>query len=245
MYEILFMVRSFRSMGWPIFIMTIIHICLPFGSRAIDGLPVAGNRWNDYLFIGCTMILNTFNFWANMYFISLNFSDFHRKEAMMEVMSTVIDSKDRELSQYGGYLPAINIYCPYTLYSWLNLRHCLLDFCRKYTLRIQTYSAVIIPFYLLQFLLLALTLVFSLPLNFIKETNAYMFVGFETVLIFVIVVKSLFAGAAANSYFMRHKEILLNLKEDLVIMRNLNKSKTAAISFSMRKKVHDLYNQCP
>ena len=57
------------------------------------------------------------------------------------------------------------------------------------------------------------------------ETNSYLYITVETSLIFIIVVKTLIAGANVNAYFKKHKKILLNLKEDVVMMKTLTKER--------------------
>jgi hypothetical protein len=186
-------------------ILALIHCCLPMASRAIDGIPVMGNKWNDYVFILSTFQINALLFWANLYFICFIYTDFKRKETMMEFMSTLVDPRDRQLSKYGGFLPMMELYCPYNLHSWFTLREALLDFCKKYTDRIQTYSAFIILFYLLQFLLLAADLIFNLQFTFLRDTNMYISVAYETILIFIVVLLVINTGASVNSYFSTHK----------------------------------------
>jgi hypothetical protein len=122
MYEILFMARSFRTMGWPILGLTIIHNLIPWASRAYDDRPIFGTSWNEYLFIISSFALNSYTFYFNSLFVSFNYTDFQRKKVMMEAMSSYIDVRHRDRSPYSGYLPVMNAYCPCNLYSWFNTR---------------------------------------------------------------------------------------------------------------------------
>lgn len=90
------------------------------------------------------------------------------------------------------------------------LRKASLDLGRKYTYRIFMYSSIFLALY--GFLAVFLTLTFFDLLNYEIPFSVKVLGYFDIVVILGVILQMLKTGAEVNSYFAKHKGILLTLK---------------------------------
>ncbi|CDW91125.1 UNKNOWN [Stylonychia lemnae] len=239
LFEMIYHSKQIPHRYSPFFAISVLRSICPLIARFIDNkTEVMINNPFFWVFFGCQLYLASFSYMFNMSFLNYSYFHIRQKNFMMEMISTIIDKKNKLYYQFGGYFPSINPYNPINLYNWLNLRSCVLDFGLQFDLRIQLYSLIIIPVFSFLFASYILTVLMNVQLP-LFDTLAYLTMPLDFIVVFIILTRTLKEGAALNGQNMKHKNILISLKEELVLVRTFIKQEDDKIEqFSVCQKLN-------
>ncbi|TNV81443.1 hypothetical protein FGO68_gene1403 [Halteria grandinella] len=224
--EIQYIVRKSNPYSFAfVSLVALVHGFIPVFCRLYQGIRPFGCNSYDYAFFTLCFIQTFLLYTINYMFLVLSHTVYKQQCDIMEIMSSFLTTHNQSANKFNGLFPMINIYCPSTIFSWLKLRGCLLDFGRRYTIRIQMYILILIPFGTALYALLCIKSIANIDLSIPITLEVQSYVIFDTLLLFVNIVKILRIGTHVNSYNIKHKELLLELKQDVLQYRLKQKEK--------------------
>jgi hypothetical protein len=127
--------------------LTALRSSIPFLVRWYEnGNPFHDFTWHSWVYSILEFMLSTFITAMNFFFVLSGFIDFQRRKWMMKACGSLLDPQKASYKMRS--LPTINMLCPNTLFTWFQVRLCLMDLGRKYMKRIFIYSSTFLGAYL-------------------------------------------------------------------------------------------------
>jgi hypothetical protein len=119
--------------------------------------------------------------------------------------------KSREFP-YLEQMPVINLACPQSLNSWLQMRLAVLEFGKKYTIRVQLYMSVFFVIYAL--------ITFGICFTFFKNqvavfTPMTIVILYDIVVIMAMVITTFQVGSRVNMQYNKDISQLSNIRHTL------------------------------
>ena len=156
---------------------------------------------------------------VNMIIFSIGIKDFSRKRYFMKMLTSLIDLEAQQSSNpiYCMCIPTLNVLSPVNIRRWYSLRNVALDMGKQYTIRIF----IIVFMFALCYGLYGAYLSFAF-IGIIKADipwTTYVIQFFDILLVYAILFTMLVLGAETNSYFQKHRTVLIELKHRLYEVR--------------------------
>ena len=160
-----------------IFILPIILVrfSLPFVLRYIQyGSAIHDFKWDSWLYSVLEILIGILVVYQNYLFIFGGYIDFNRRVNMLAACSVTLDPMKENYHPIYRQFPTINIACSHTIYTWFQMRTCLMDLGRKYMSRVFMYSSTFLGCYLFYLVLILLQFFgfFDVGLSFVGITIA-------------------------------------------------------------------------
>ena len=116
-----------------------------------------GPNWNETIFIvsQCLFLYILYN--LNIFLVTVGPTDFKRKFVACKILGSMLNPVKPKGIPYLSNFPTINLADSRTLDAWLSVRLALLEFGRKYTLRVQLYCSTFFAVYAFIAIYLCLT----------------------------------------------------------------------------------------
>ena len=183
--------------------------------KVADINTIKHSTFADYYILLWIVSLNLSLHLFNVLFILTGILDFGRKLFYQKILGALLDPQ-RHFNDppYLKLIPSINIICNRNIRRWMFLRKISLDIGRKFTLRIFLYSSIFLGMYGL--MAVFFTLSFFNLLHYNVPIAVSVLGYFDVIFILGIIMKMLSIGAETNSYFAKHKGILLKLKRHFI-----------------------------
>jgi hypothetical protein len=186
--------------------------------HAMDYSNYASYGMGDIMIIMSILYITFDIHFVNLGFVIFGLTDFRRKLFMQKNIGLLINA-ERHMNDpaYMKLIPVINFVNPVYLRRWIMLRRTILDLGLKYTLRVFIYMSVFIVVYGLQSIICVLS-IFNL-INFELPLGGMILVIYDITVIMVFFIRMIKIGAEVNAQFKDHKEILMNIKHNLINIR--------------------------
>ena len=92
----------------------------------------------------CDLVYGLLIYRLNIFFLLFGLHDFQRKKVMSKIISSLINPDKKRTQPYTKNFGTLNLADSQTIQSWLNIKLCLFDFGKKFSLRVQLYSSFIL-----------------------------------------------------------------------------------------------------
>lgn len=191
-------------------------------SFAIIGLKysfLGGITVADILIFICINFLMLTMHMVNLVFVTFGLIDFKRKLFFQKIMGALINA-ERKMNDpsYIRLTPIINVLDPDNLRRWMTMRRACIDLGLKFTLRVFLYSSIFIVVYGLFAAFLAMAFFELVPY---KVPIAVTILGmFDILVILGTILQMIKIGAEVNLQFIRHKEVLITIKRQLIEIKS-------------------------
>ena len=183
--------------------------------KTIDINEIKHSTFADYYILLWIVGLNVSLHLINVLFVLTGILDFGRKLFYQKILGALLDPQ-RHFNDppYIKLIPSINITWYHNIRRWMFLRKVSLDLGKKFTLRVFLYSSVFLGMYGLMAVFFTLSFFNLLSYNVPIAVSVLGY--FDVIFILGIIMKMLSIGAETNSYFVKHKGILLKLKRHFI-----------------------------
>ncbi|CDW75954.1 UNKNOWN [Stylonychia lemnae] len=192
-------------------------LSLPFIARYITyerfELP-----WDSSIYTAFDSIATSLFLLQNYFFVAAGHVDFQRRYNMMKSVSALITPFKDNYDIKFQIFPTINLVSKESLHAWFQLRCCVMDFGRKYMMRIFMYSSVFLGMYLFYAAFLLMSFFGFLQFEFSLVFN--MICIFDIVIILGLILSMFFYGAAINEEFVENKLQLIKIKQILIYSKS-------------------------
>lgn len=174
---------------------------------------------SQWIIFGCLLYIGISLHYVNLRFVAAGLTDFRRKLFFQKVMSMLIDPEKRTSDKdVKNIVPCLNLLDSRTLRRWMYLKRSSLDFGKKFTHRIFLYCSIFLIGYGL--LAIIFTLAFFNILNYDFPLETVVLGYFDVFVILGILMLMLNTGAEVNTYFLKHKTLLLALKRHYLLIKD-------------------------
>jgi len=136
---------------------------------------------------------------------------------MIKCVGALINPFKDEYELKYQIFPTINLGCKQTLHSWFQLRCCIMDFGKKYMLRIFFYSSVFLGLYF-TFAVIMLLSFFSLITLEVTPVWSLICV-FDIFIVLGVLLSMFYYGAVINDQYESNKLQLIKIKQMLIYVR--------------------------
>ena len=183
--------------------------------KVADINTIKHSTFADYYILFWIVVLNVSLHLINVLFVLTGILDFGRKLFYQKILGALLDPQ-RHFNDppYIKLIPSINITWYRNIRRWMFLRKVSLDLGKKFTLRVFLYSSVFLGMYGLMAVFFTLSFFNLLSYNVPIAVSVLGY--FDVIFILGIIMKMLSIGAETNSYFVKHKGILLKLKRHFI-----------------------------
>jgi hypothetical protein len=174
---------------------------------------------SQWIMFGCLLYIGISLHYVNLRFVAAGLTDFRRKLFFQKVMSMLIDPEKRATDkEHKKLVPCLNLLDSKTLRRWMYLKRSSLDFGKKFTHRIFLYCSIFLIGYGLLAVIFTLSYFDILKYDFPIETIVLGY--FDVIVILGILSQMLNTGAEVNTYFLKHKTLLLALKRHYLLIKD-------------------------
>jgi hypothetical protein len=203
--------KSSRIAMISVMIRTLIYI----GYLGINYKDIVSFTYSDYIILMCLIFLGMTMHMVNLIFVVIGVVDFRRKLFFQKWMSCLLSPERRMNSPaYAKLIPTIDIFDSDNLRRWMTLRKVSLDLGKKFTYRVFMYSSIFLVLYGTIAVFFTLTFFDLLPYNIPFQVMVLGY--FDIFVILGVLMYMLNTGAHVNSYFAKHKTILLGIKRRMM-----------------------------
>lgn len=122
-------------------------LSLPFVARYYQ-FGIFTLEWDSAIYTAFEMIALTFFLLQNYFFLAAGYVDFQRRLFMIKSVGALINPFKNLYDVKYQLLPTINLLSTENINAWFQLRSCIMDFGRKYIMRVFMYSSVFLALYL-------------------------------------------------------------------------------------------------
>eukprot|EP00347_Sterkiella_histriomuscorum_P009873 403339548 len=191
-------------------------IFLPFIARYIQ-YGIFTLDWDSSTYTTFDTLASSMFLFQNYLFVFAGFVDFQRRFLMMKSVGALLNPFKESYDVKYQIFPTINLASKESIYTWFLLRQCVMDFGKKYMMRVFMYSSVFLGMYL--FLSAALILSFFGFLDFQFSMYFYLSCLYDIVFVLGVIMSMFYYGAIVNEEFVDNKLQLVKIKQTLLYVK--------------------------
>eukprot|EP00347_Sterkiella_histriomuscorum_P018466 403345412 len=205
-----------RSTSLFLLVAVLGKISLPFIARYYQ-FGVVALDWDSSIYTVFDTLASAMFLFQNYLFVIAGYVDFQRRYLMMKSVGALLNPfKDNYDVKYQIF-PTINLASKESIFTWFQLRQCVMDFGKKYMMRIFMYSSVFLGMYL--FLMAALILSFFGIIDFQFSMYFNLCCIYDIVFVLSIIMSMFYFGAIVNEQFVDNKLQLVKIKQTLLYVK--------------------------